>query len=226
MSSKTEMYVDYYKWLVEHDHIKKYYKEYLEHVIEHKRNVYIAWLYVCDPLCELGFIDRNDIDSISKSIINHDESKLYLEEFIPYARRFNGPRQKESRVKINFKEAVKLHKERNLHHYEALKLYKGDNWKQYAVELICDYIAMGWEFDNYICEYFEKVKDELKKSLPNNYYNYIESIIRIIPEKLPYAEAPLTEETIEIIYYLFNEYNDPFEDTYVNDNDKTLNYIF
>ena len=218
MSSNTDIYAYYYKWLVKNGQIKEFYEEYLKHVLEHKKRVLISWIYICDTLCELDFIDKSDVDDISKLIMKHDESKFRLDEFVAYARRFNGPRQKNEKVKTSFKEAVKLHKERNLHHYEALKAYKGDDWKHYAVELICDYIAMGWEFDNYICEYFEKVKDELKNALPDNYYNYIESIINIIPVKLPLAEQPLTDNTIDTIYYTFNRYKNPFEEGNTNNN--------
>ena len=71
---------------------------------------------------------------------------------------------------------------------------------------------MGWEFNNYICEYFEKIKDNFKNNLPKEYYNYIESIIKIIPEKLKLVEEPLTKKNIEYIYYVYNNYNDPFEE--------------
>ena len=210
MACSAEIYIDYYKWLVDNKKIKEFYREYLKHILEHRKRVCISWLYICDKLCELGFIDINDMDDINELIMKHDESKLYSDEFIAYARRFNGPRQKNEKVKIDFKEAVKLHKERNLHHYESLKNYKGDDWKHYAIELICDYIAMGWEFNNYICEYFDKVKGELKDALPDEYYNYIESIIKIIPSKLPFVEKPLTNNNIDIIYYTFNKYEDSY----------------
>ena len=212
ISDDTELYVDYYNWLIDHKQIPKYYKSYLGHVLDHKKMVYIAWLYVADTLYSLDFISESDMCDINNLIMNHDDSKLQRDEFIPYARRFNGPRQKNPIVKADFKAAVKLHKERNLHHYEALKSYKGWNWKHYAIELICDYIAMGWEFDNYICEYFQEVKDELKSVLSEEYYNYIESIISIISERLVLAEKPLTENNIGYIYHLFDYYNDPFED--------------
>lgn len=208
----TITYIDYYNNLVDNKILPTYYKSYLKHVLEHKKMVYIAWLYIGDTLCELGFIDKNDMTAIYDLIINHDNSKFQRDEFFAYARRYNGSRQNNPTVKNDFKISSQLHKERNLHHYEALRLYKDNNWKHYAVELICDYIAMGWEFNDYICDYFKKVNDKLKSSLPEDYYNYIESIIKIIPEKLDLAEKPLSEKTISYIYYLFNYYNDPFDD--------------
>ena len=200
MSSNTDIYVYYYKWLVKNGQIKEFYEEYLKHVLEHKKRVLISWIYICDTLCELDFIDKSDVDDISKLIMKHDESKFRLDEFVAYARRFNGPRQKNEKVRINFKEAVKLHKERNLHHYEALKAYKGDDWKCYVVELVCDYIAMGWELDNYILEYYDKVKDEI--NLPPEYKSYLETILSILREdSLSAVEKPITNEFISEMLY-------------------------
>ena len=212
ISTDAELYINYYSFLIEHKIIPNFYKTYLDHVLNHKQMVYLAWIYVADTLCELNFITETDFIGIDSKVNIHDDSKLKMDEFVPYAKRFNGPKPKDPIVKADFKSAVRLHKTRNLHHYEALKSYKCENWKQYAVELVCDYIAMGWEFDNYICEYFEKVKGELKNDLPEEYYSFIESIINIIPEKLPLAEEPLTENNIEYVYYCFNNHNDPFEE--------------
>ncbi len=212
ISDEATIYVDYYNWLLDHEQIPKYYREYLGHVLNHKEMVYLAWLYIGDSLCELGFIDKSNMEDIDRLITNHDDSKFKKDEFIPYAKKFNGPKQGNQKVKTNFKTAVNLHKERNLHHYETLKSYDGDDWKNYVVELICDYIAMGWEFNNYVCEYFERVKDELKNNLPIEYYNFIESIINIIPERLSFAEEPLTENNIGYIYHTYDYYNDPFEE--------------
>ena len=114
--------------------------------------VHIAWIYIRDKLINLGFIDEDDASAIDNLIINHDDSKLQRDEFIPYAKRYNGPKKKNPLIKNNFKNACRLHKGRNIHHYEKLKTYKGTDWKNYAIELVCDYIAMGWEFNNYVTE--------------------------------------------------------------------------
>ena len=208
----VQMDEEYWIRMINHIKIPKYYKEYFYHVYYHRRNVWLAWEYIGDTLCELDFINENDMESISSLIIIHDHSKLYKDEFIPYAKKFYGPKKNDPIVKENFKKAVKLHKMRNLHHYESLKSYKGEDWKYYAIELICDYIAMGWEFDSYVNDYFEKVKDELKNNLPENYYNYIESIMRIIPEELYLSNKPLTRNIIDYINYIYNRYNSPFDE--------------
>ena len=205
-------YCEYFDSLIIRKRTPKYYRKYLDHILEHKKMVYTAWIYIQDTLCELGFISDDDVYPIFELVACHDESKLETDEFIPYAKRFNGPKPKDLTVKENFKAAVMLHKMRNPHHYESLKKRRGENWKHYAVELICDYIAMGWEFNNYICEYFEVVKEELKNALPEEYYNFIENVISIIPERLSLAEEPLTENNIGYIYHLYDYHNDPFEE--------------
>lgn len=209
VSIDAEAYIDYYSWLINNNQIPKYYGSYLKHILNHKYMVHIAWIYIRDTLINLGFIDEDDASNIDNLIINHDDSKLQRDEFIPYAKRYNGSKKKNPLIKNNFKNAVKLHKERNIHHYEKLKSYKGENWRLYAIELVCDYIAMGWEFNNYVYEYFQKEKDELKKDLPDNYYKFIESVINLIPETFPLAEESLTKHKIEQICHI---YNDPFED--------------
>ena len=209
---EIDEYVEYYENLIGDKRIPNYYATYLNHILNHKRMVYLAWIYIGDRLCELGFITEEDQDKIHENIINHDNSKLLRDEFPPYGKRLNGRKGQDPEIKQRFKDAVKLHKQRNLHHYEALKSYKGEDWKHYAVELICDYIAMGWEFHNYICEYFETVKDEIKASLPEEYYDYIESIIKIIPREFSIAEKDLTEYWVQYITFLYNYYNDPFEE--------------
>ena len=211
-SFDAELFIYYYLEASKFNQIPEYCADYLKHVLRHKELVYAAWLYLCDTLCELGFINESDMNDIYDLIIAHDDSKLQRKEFFPYTERFNGPRPKNPYVKSRFKEAVQLHKDSNLHHYESLKSYKGADWRNYAVELICDYIAMGWEFDNYVCEYFERVKDELKNELPEEYYNYIESIIKIIPEKFELAEKAITEETLDWIAFNYTYYQgDPLE---------------
>ena len=205
-------YIDYYSSLVNNNKLPKYYKSYLDHILEHKKLVYIAWIYIGDTLSELGFINKNDMCHIYDLIIEHDNSKLLKDEFYPYSRRFKGTKRRKSMVEDEFRCAVRKHKSRNLHHYESLQGYRGKFWKHYAVELICDYIAMGWQFNNYIYEYFQKVRNQLKTVLPKEYFDYIESIINIIPKKLSLAEEPLTENNIEYIWYRFNYYNDPFDD--------------
>ncbi len=219
---KYTPYTDYYYNFVEHYPKYRYCITYLKHVFEHKKMVYIAWIYIADTLCSLGFINESDIDEITTLIMNHDDSKLERDEFVPYAKKFNGPRPNNPNIKFHFKRAVKIHKERNLHHYENLSSYKNKDWKHYSVELICDYIAMGWEFGDYIYEYFQRAKDKLKNDLPKEYYNYIESIINIIPEKLSLAEEPLTKNNIDYITYMFNYHNDPFEEKhFIKENKKT-----
>ena len=210
-SDEFEKIMGEYERLLKYGRIPKYNKNYLGHVIDHKKMVFLAWLYLRMPLYYTGHIDEDEIDIIDELIKKHDDSKLSKTEFYPYSKRFNGPKQNDPKVKANFKEAVRVHKMNNLHHFETLASYEGKDWKAYAIELICDYIAMGWEFDNYIFEFFQKAKDEMSQLLPEERYDYIENIINIIPKDFPLAEEHLTVDNIGCVIFLGDSYNDPVE---------------
>lgn len=151
------------------------YQKYSMHIEKHQWYVLYAWIILGNNLLNLGYINDDEYDYIQELIQFHDSSKLSYDEFIPYARKFYGRKPNTERVKFEFREAVRRHKMRNLHHYESLKDYKESDWKYYAIELICDYIAMGWEFGTYITEYYDSVKDKI--DLPYEYKSYIEDII-------------------------------------------------
>lgn len=179
------------------------YHDYEEHVEVHKLYVIIAYSFIRDALLSGGYITEQENEKIGLLIGKHDDSKYTKEEWLPYARRFCGPEKDKTspEVKTAFKEAVKLHKSRNLHHWENLKNYKGQKWKCYIVELVCDYIAMGWEFDNFICEYYDKVKEEIE--LPKKYKEYLDSIVNNIPTLCPEAEESMTDKTLQYFYDTF-----------------------
>ena len=66
--------------------------------------------------------------------------------------------------------------------------------------MVCDYIAMGWEFDNYILEYYDKAKDEI--DLPEQYKSFLESILNLIrtDNELSFAEEAMTDEKMNSLY--------------------------
>ena len=175
-------------------------RDYNEHIENHTLYVLMAFVLIRENLVEERYITENQSYQIEKLVSQHDNSKYSKEEWLPYARRFCGPESSNPspEVKSDFKQAVKIHKSRNLHHWESLKDYKGNNWKNYIVELVCDYIAMGWEFDNYICEYYDKVKEEI--DLPKKYKDYLDSIINNIPSLCPYAEEPLSDKVKQLFW--------------------------
>lgn len=183
--------------------------EYFNHYIKHTYYVTIAWKAIREELWNHELLTADEFKKINNLIIWHDQSKMSQDEWKFYAERFYGENQNDDSVKNEFKTAVKKHKQKNLHHYESLKDYLGDDWKCYIVELVCDYIAMGWEFNNFILEYYDSVREKI--NLPNEYKEYLEDILKILKEvpKLHIVEEPLSfdkasrlvfEETILMLH--------------------------
>lgn len=180
--------------------MKKEEMENLLHIQKHTLYVVVAWKYIREELWDRDLLDEGEFEKTNLLITWHDTSKVTKEEWGAYSERLYGDNKSDPTIKANFKEAVKKHKERNLHHYESLRDYKGNDWKCYVVELVCDYIAMGWELDNYILEYYDKVKDEI--NLPPEYKSYLETILSMLREdSLSAVEKPITKEFISEILY-------------------------
>ena len=153
--------------------------KYFDHYARHTYLVVLAWKGIQNRLIESGIISENEFFRINFLILHHDESKLLQDEWVPYARYFEpvGSVDKE-RSKNDFKKAVKQHKKRNLHHFESLRSYEGSDWKCYIIEMICDYIAMGWELGHYFFEYYDNHKGEI--DLPDNYQSFLDEVLIIL----------------------------------------------
>lgn len=165
------------------------------HYSKHTHLVVIAWKLIRDFLFSSGVITDEEYEKINNHIIWHDNSKIDEDEWAPYVRKFGSHEPLSDEEKLKFKEAVKRHKQKNLHHYESLRDYKGDDWRCYIIEMICDYIAMGWEFDNYIFEYYESVKEKI--DLPQEYKEYFESVLSVLRStSMHYIEEPITEDVV------------------------------
>lgn len=167
--------------------------KYFDHYHKHTYYVVLAWKAICIELWNRNMLTESEFEKTTKLIAWHDQSKMDKSEWEPYAEKFFGNSSKEE-VKDAFKAAKREHKAKNLHHYESLKDYEGDDWKCYVVELVCDYIAMGWEFDNYILEYYDSVKESIE--LPSEYKDFLVSILDMLkePELFEIVEKPLTPQ--------------------------------
>lgn len=129
--------------------MKKYFK-YLWYVIKHKS--YVSW-----ECFKRGYFWRG---------LLHDLSKFYPDEFIPYARHFNGtypsvkdltPDEKnhydiltKEKVRRDFDIAWLKHQHRNPHHWQHWLLQEDCGMKKsieipysYLVEMVCDWIGAG-----------------------------------------------------------------------------------
>ena len=146
-------------------------REYLDYLEEHYNNVQEAWKLIKEKCKDMNFIyDDFKYWSLEESIKNHDESKLSVEEFVPY-RKFFHPINKEEKDKKAFDAAWENHKKMNRHHWE--------NWTQIdkrekdkkgiistveldVVENVVDWVAMSIKFGGTAQEFYEKNKKEIK----------------------------------------------------------------
>lgn len=146
------------------------YEKYNNYIIEHINNVKKAFSIYGELLCEE--LELN-LRYMQNQINEHDESKWSTEEFEPYARKF-FPEGKEITTDYDFNKAWMHHIQYNCHHPEHWLFYDYDTKKvtiydmpdAYIVEMICDWIAMGYKFNNKAYEYYEK--ESHNKPLSNN----------------------------------------------------------
>lgn len=175
--------------------------KYMEHYFTHTYFCVLAWKAIRNELLEAKVITESEFSLINHLVAWHDDSKISEEEFGPYAVGLYSESKDDPEIHSQLIEAIKHHKENNIHHHETLANYKGDDWKCYVVELICDYIAMGWEFKNYLFEYYQANKDKI--NLPPEYKEYLELVMSIIREKCyENVESPMS---LELEMKLFNK---------------------
>lgn len=176
--------------------------KYFYHYYIHTYYVVLAWVLIQDKIVDANLINEEEFNKINQLIAFHDESKIDDEEWLPYARKFYPEGiQDEISIKKDFKEAVKHHKDNNLHHFESLALYSGGDFKCFIIEMVCDYIAMGWELGDYVIDYYERTKDIIE--LPPEYKKYLESVLDVLKSSIPEVQEPLTEKRMA---YLATKY--------------------
>jgi len=176
-------------------------KQYFMHYFKHTYLVVLAWKGIQDILIKNNLINEYEFNRINELIIWHDNSKISESEWLPYARKFNPVGcQDKDKVEIEFKQAVRHHKCNNFHHFESLKNYTGSDWKCYIIEMICDYIAMGWEFDSYIFDYYDSNKEKI--DLPTLYQEYLDEVLNLLKDpSMHFIEEPLTPKRISYLYF-------------------------
>lgn len=176
-------------------------QKYFLHYMKHTYYVVLAWKQIQDLLITNNLISKMEFDRINQLIIWHDNSKISGDEWLPYATKFYPIGNKDTnQVKEDFKKAVENHKLNNLHHFESLQNYTGLDWKCYIIEMICDYIAMGWEFGVYIFEYYDKNRGKIQ--LPHEYKIYLEQVLNVLRSpSMSAIEEPLT--TKRMVYLEF-----------------------
>jgi len=154
-------------------------REYLDYIEEHFFNVQKAWDILKNNCYDMKFIyDDFYYFTIDEEIKNHDLSKLSEHEFIQYRKAFYPT---ETEDKYDMSEAWEYHKKENKHHWQTWTNIKFNNpfeWEIHCVHMICDWMAMGFKFNDTAKEYYENNKDKIK--LPDYAINYIYKIFNRI----------------------------------------------
>lgn len=170
---------------------------YFIYYMRHTQLVVLAWKDIQDLLIDNEVINEEEFNKINRLILWHDNSKIDKEEFDAYAAKYYpiepkiDPAELED-VKMAFKVAWEIHKLKNPHHHQTLKDYKGEDWKCYLIEMICDWIAMGWETGVSAFEYYDKNEDQIE--LPDEYRIMLEYILGLIKTSQCYAAGELSHE--------------------------------
>ena len=153
--------------------------KYFEYYMNHTYNVVLAWKAIQDILLENEIINEDEFTKINMLIAWHDNSKINSDEFSAYGAKFFPVKEaKDIGSAEDFKLAWDVHKSKNLHHHQSLNNYTESDWKCYIVEMICDWIAMGFETDTSACKYYEQQRENIV--LPDEYRMLLEKILSCI----------------------------------------------
>ncbi|MTB53059.1 DUF5662 family protein [Lewinella sp. W8] len=146
------------------ERIQKF-REYLDYVERHYLNVQKAWLEIKLQCNGKGFRFLDDdfvYHSIAAGVKAHDLSKLSAQEFTQY-RQWFFPSEGEEKDKAAFDSAWEHHKANNDHHWQTwTKKYENHPYADaFVVEMVVDWMAMGYEFGDTPRQYYENNKDKI-----------------------------------------------------------------
>lgn len=160
-------------------------EEYKCYIEDHVNNVIMIWDNIKD---ELPISDelKDEVDDI---IPLHDESKYSKEEFEPY-RNFFYPCKDEEKNQQAFDMAWNHHQKMNPHHWQYWIFLDDDTASEnilpmdekYILELLCDWSAMSYKFNNSVKAWYNDNKDTMR--LHEDTRNKIEELIDIFDNKL------------------------------------------
>jgi len=171
---------------------------YINYYLNHTYNVVLAWKDIRMPLIENKVIDEFEFNKINEQIIWHDNSKISKEEFNAYGVKF-FPLSTTEKNQEEFKKAWEHHKENNLHHHQSLKDYNGPYRKCYLIEMICDWIAMGWETGNLAQDYYQNNKEKI--DLDGEDKKIIECIFELIKQNNCISNGKVTNKEKALLYF-------------------------
>jgi len=136
---------------------------YLNYIEEHYNNVQKAWLLIQDKCKHFSFITDDWLfNQLDNDIKNHDLSKLSKNEFSQY-RQFFYPANDKEEDKSLYDKAWEHHKKHNNHHWQTWTKYSNRTNQELALlHNICDWVAMGFMFEDTAKEYYENNKKGIK----------------------------------------------------------------
>lgn len=151
-------------------------REYLNYIEEHCLNVLKAWQEMQQKCKDMNFIyDDFLFFQIDIQIKEHDLSKLSEDEFVQYRQVFYPTKQEITPYPLD--SAWEHHKKHNPHHWEnwtKMKFKFPNEWVIYCVQMIVDWMAMGYKFNDTAEDYYTKNKDKIK--LPKYALPFIEDV--------------------------------------------------
>jgi hypothetical protein len=141
------------------------FREYLDYFERHYDNVQMAWKFINDRCQGKGFRFISDDfvwHSIDAEVLFHDESKLSINEFIQYRRRW-FPVEGETQDDYEYLCAWEHHKAYNPHHWENWTANQSGSMYAdiFLVSMVIDWVAMGFELGDTAKEYYEKNKEKI-----------------------------------------------------------------
>lgn len=159
--------ITFFKKIRENKMIKKQEEKYNKYIEEHRNNVMKAYneLISCSLVYQYG--GQEMLDKLKDRIVLHDLSKYEEEEYDAYRKNFFPINQEEKENnKEAFEKAWQHHWKNNSHHWQYRqnnKDFSQDNIEDVlnVLENICDWLAMGYKFNDRPYQYYEKNKDKI-----------------------------------------------------------------
>lgn len=153
--------------------------EYKKYIQEHRDNVRLAFVEL-STCPDLDWLITEDLScKLFERIEDHDLSKYSDEEFDAYRRYYHPIDYIEKyNAKEDFEKAWEHHYVRNDHHWQHRQFIKEEMDEEIqlaCLENICDWLAMGYKFNDRPIQYYNKHKNEIK--LPQSQIDFMEKVM-------------------------------------------------
>lgn len=140
--------------------------EYTKYIDNHISNIKQVWKDIQPLLVGYNWLDDFMHFTIDKLIEVHDISKYCIEEFEGY-RQWFYPEAGMDKSESEFKYAWNHHQKTNQHHWQYWVMVENKEIKSlkipfiYIFEMLCDWTAMSYKFNDLPSEFYNKNKDDM-----------------------------------------------------------------